>query len=167
MADFKPISRDAVPLALEKAERYRLLNEPAQAESICQDVLEVDPENQPGLVLLVLALTDQFQTEPTDSFRKAQALVPRLQGEYERSYYSGIIFERRGYAIASHRGLGSETIAYDWIRRAMDCYEQAERLRAPGNDDAILRWNSCIRLCQRYHLRPEPQEMFQPVLGDD
>jgi hypothetical protein len=167
MADFKPISRDAVPLALEKAERYRLLNEPAQAESICLDVLEVDPENQRGLVLLVLALTDQFQTKPTDSFRKAQDLVPRLQGEYERAYYSGIILERRGYACASHGGLGSETIAYDWICRAMDFYEQAERLRAPGNDDALLRWNSCLRICQRYHLHPEPEEKYQPVLGDD
>jgi hypothetical protein len=167
MADFKPISRDAVPLALEKAERYRLLNEPAQAESICLDVLAVDPENQRGLVLLVLALTDQFQTEPTDCFRKAEALVPRLHGEYERSYYSGIIFERRCYARASQGGLGSETIAYQWVRKAMDFYEQAERLRAPGNDDALLRWNSCLRLCQRYQLHPEQQEMFQPVLGDD
>ena len=100
MADFKPISRDAIPLALEKAERYRLLNEPAQAESICLDVLAVDPENQRVLVLLILALTDQFQTGPTDCFRQAEALVPRLHGEYERSYYSGIIFERRGYARA-------------------------------------------------------------------
>jgi hypothetical protein len=167
MAEFKPISRDAVPLALEKAERYRLLNEPAQAESICLDVLEVDPENQRGLVLLVLALTDQFHTEPTDNFLKAQALVTRLQGEYERAYYNGIIFERRGYACALHGRVGSETIAYDWVRRAMDFYEQAEQLRAPGNDDALLRWNSCLRLCERYHLHPEPEEMFLPVLGGD
>jgi hypothetical protein len=167
MPDFKPISPDAVPLALEKAERYRLLNEPAQAESICLDVLEVDPENQRGLVLLVLALTDQFQTEPTDSFLKAQALVPRLQGEYERTYYNGIVFERRGYACALQGRSGSEAIAYGWVRRAMDFYEQAERLRTPGNDDALLRWNSCLRLCERYHLHPEPEEMFQSVLGDD
>jgi hypothetical protein len=167
MAEFKPISPDAVPLALEKAERYRLLNEPAQAESICLDVLEVDPENQRGLVLLVLALTDQFHTEPTDGFLKAQALVTRLQGEYERTYYNGIIFERRGYACALQGRLGCETIAYGWVRRAMDFYEQAERLRPPGNDDALLRWNSCLRLCQRFHLHPEPEEKFQPVLGDD
>ena len=167
MADFKSISRDAVPLALEKAERYRLLNEPAQAESICLDVLAVDPENQRGLVLLILALTDQFQTGPTDSFRKAEALVPRLHGEYERAYYSGIIFERRASARASQGGPGSQTAAYGWVRQAMNFYEQAERLRAPGNDDALLRWNSCLRLCQRYQLHPEPKEMFQPVLGDD
>jgi hypothetical protein len=167
MADFKPISRDAVPLALEKAERYRLLNEPAHAESICLDVLEVDPENQRAIILLLLALTDQFQTESTEPFRRAEALVPRLHGDYEQSYYSGLIFERRGYARALQGGPGSETVAYQWVRRAMDFYEQAERLRAPGNDDALLRWNSCVRLCQRYHLHPEPQELFQPLLSDD
>jgi hypothetical protein len=167
MADFKPISRDAVPLALEKAERYRLLNEPAQAESICLDVLAVDPENQRVLVLLILALTDQFLPGPADCLQKAQAVVPRLHGEYERCYYSGIIYERLGYARAARGGPGSETVAYRWVRQAMDFYEQAERLRVPGNDDALLRWNSCLRLCQRYQLHPEPEERFQPVLGDD
>jgi hypothetical protein len=167
MGDFKPISADAVPLALEKAERYRLLNEPVQAESICLDVLAVDPHNQRALVLLVLALTDQFQTEATDCFPRAEALVPRLHGEYERSYYSGIILERRGYARASKGGLGSQTVAYRWVRQAMDFYEQAERLRPSGNDDPLLRWNSCLRLCQRYQLHPEPEEVFRPVLGDD
>jgi hypothetical protein len=167
MPDFKPISRDAVPLALEKAERYRLLNEPAQAESICLDVLEVDPENQRALVVLILALTDQLLPGPADCFQKAQALVPRLHGEYERSYYSGIIFERLGYARASRGGPGSGSIAYRWVRQAMDFFEQAEKLRVPGNDDALLRWNSCLRLCQRYQLHPEPEERLQPALGDD
>jgi hypothetical protein len=167
MANFKPISRDAVPLALEKAERYRLLNEPAQAESICLDVLAVDPENERVLVLLILTMTDQFLTGPPDCFHKAQALLPRLQGEYERSYYSGIIFERLGYARAAQGKPGSGAVAYRLIHQAMDYYEQAERLRAPGNDDALLRWNSCLRLCQRYQLHPEPEERFQPVLGDD
>src|SRR3954447_26610224 len=125
MAEFKRISRDAVPLALEKAERHRLLNEPAQAESIRLDVLEVDPENQRVLVLVILALTDQFQPGPTECFRQAEALVPRLHDEYERSYYSGIIFERRGYARAAQGGPGSDTVAYQWVRRAMDFFEQA------------------------------------------
>src|SRR5205807_5788281 len=78
MAEFKPISRDAVPLALEKAERYRLLNEPAQAESICLDVLAVDPENQQALVMLLLALTDQFRGGPADCYAEAEAVVPKL-----------------------------------------------------------------------------------------
>jgi hypothetical protein len=167
MSDFKPISHDAIPLALEKAHRYRLLNEPAQAESICLDVLAVDPQNQPALVTLLLALTDQFTTGTTECFHQAEAVLPQLHGEYERHYYSGIICERRGYARAVGGGPGSDTAAYVWVRKALDAYEQAERLRPPGNDDALLRWNSCLRLCQRYHLHPEPVEVYQPVLGDD
>ncbi len=167
MPDFKPISRDAIPLALDKAERYRLLNEPAQAESICLDVLAVEPENQQALVMLLLALTDQFRTGPADCFHQAEAVIPKLQGEYERLYYRGILWERRGYAHALQGAPGSAPTAYGWLRRAMDFYEQAERLSPPGNDDAILRWNSCLRLCDRYHLHAAPEEKYEPVLGED
>jgi len=167
MAEFKVISQDAVPLALEKAERYRLLNEPAQAESICLDVLAVDPDNQQALVMLLLALTDQFRTRPSECFHQAEALVPKLHGEYERLYYNGILWERRGHARAIQAAPGSATVAYAWIRQAMDFYQQAEQLRPPSNDDTLLRWNHCLRLCQRYQLHPEPEEIFQPVLGDD
>ena len=58
--ELKTIARDGIPHALEKAERYRLLNDPAQAESICRDVLAVDADNQDALRALILALTDQF-----------------------------------------------------------------------------------------------------------
>src|ERR1700688_3360026 len=110
MADFKPISREAVPLALEKAERYLLLNEPAQAESICLDVLAGDPENQQALVMLLLALTEQFRTGPAECFSQAEAVVPKLKGQYEQLYYSGIIWERRGHARALKGAPGSATI---------------------------------------------------------
>jgi hypothetical protein len=166
MPELKPISRDAVPLALEKAERYRLLNEPAQAESACRDVLAVDPENQRALVMLLLALTDQFSTDSSTCFHEAQAVAPKLQGEYERLYYSGIIWERRGQARAIEGRSGSVEVAYAWIRQAMDFYEKAERLRPPGNDDPLLRWNSCLRLCQRYHLHVRTEEVYEPVLGE-
>jgi len=43
----KPISEETIPSALAKAERYRLRQEPRQAESIFRDVLRTDPENQP------------------------------------------------------------------------------------------------------------------------
>src|SRR5262245_48485411 len=166
MPEFKRISKDAVPLALEKVERYRLLNEPAQAESACRDVLAVDPENQRALVMLLLALTDQFSAGSPECFHEAQQVVPKLTSEYERLYYSGIVWERRGQARAVEGRPGSAKAAYAWIRQAMDCYEQAERLRPPGNDDAILRWNSCLRLCQRYRLHAEAEEIYEPVMGD-
>jgi hypothetical protein len=167
MPNFKPISRDAVPQALDKAQRYRLLNEPAQAESICLDVLAVEPDNQSALVMLLLALTDQFRSGPAECFRQAQTVVPRLHSEYERLYYSGIIWERGGHAHALKGVPGSAASAFAWIQRAMEFYEQAERLRPAGNDDTLLRWNSCLRLCERYELHAEPEELFQPVLGDD
>ena len=56
----KKIETSGIAHALEKAERYRLLNDPAQAESICRDVLEVEPAHQDALRHLILALTDQF-----------------------------------------------------------------------------------------------------------
>jgi hypothetical protein len=167
MADFKPISREAIPPALEKAERYRLLNEPTQAESICLDVLAVDSDNQQALVMLLLALTDQFPTESSECFREAEAVVPKLHSEYERLYYSGIIWERRALARAQHGGPGSTSVAFAWINVAMEFFEQAEKIRPAGNDDALLRWNSCVRLCQRYQLHDEPEEMHPALLGDD
>ena len=166
MGEFKSISREAVPQALKKAERYRLLDEPAQAESICWDVLAVEPQNQEALVMLLLSLTDQFGTGASECFHLAQAVVPKLNGEYQRLYYSGIIWERRGRARAIKGEPGSVKAAFASIRQAMDYFERAEELRPPADDDAILRWNSCVRLCERYHLHAEPEEVYEPVLGE-
>jgi hypothetical protein len=165
--DFKPLSRDAIPSALEKATRYRLLNEPGQAESICLDVLAIDPDNQQALITQLLALTDQFPESVAECFAEAEAIVPRLEGEYERWYYRGLIAERRGCAVLLHESPGAHATACEWVYQAMACYEKAEPLRPAGNDDVLLRWNHCVRLCQRYHLDREPDEQFQPVLGDD
>ena len=64
-------TRDCLPAALQKAERYRLINDPTSAESICLDVLTVDPENRQALMTLLLAITDQFGEAPTDGVRRA------------------------------------------------------------------------------------------------
>src|SRR5260221_3380736 len=156
MENFKSISGKAIPEALVKAERYRLLNEPEQAESICLDILAVDPDHQPALIMLLLALTDQFHYGPAECFTQAKAVLDKLRGEYERLYYRGLIWERRGHALAHAGHLGSGVAAHDWLREAMECFEQAERVRPAGNDDAILRWNSCLRLIERYHLYANP-----------
>ena len=144
MYELKLISTEAVPGALEKAERYRLLNEPREAESICRDILQVDPDNQRGLVLLLLSLTDQFGRGCQVPLKSVQDLLIRLQGEYERAYYAGVILERWGKAqlqpgIAFHA-------AYDWLREAMLCYDKADAIHPPGNLEAILRWNTCARI---------------------
>ena len=150
MLPLKPLSKDAVPAALAKAERYRLLNEPGQAESICLDVLAIDPDNQQALVTLVLSLTDQFAEHRAGSVQRAQEFASRLAGEYERTYYAGIICERRAKAQLLHAGHGASSAAREWLKEALDHFERAEGLRPPGNDDAILRWNSCVRLLQQH-----------------
>ncbi|OFV85867.1 MAG: hypothetical protein A2V74_07195 [Acidobacteria bacterium RBG_16_70_10] len=161
MFDLKPLSPEAVPRALEKAERYRLLNEPVEAESIARDVLAVDPDHQKALVTLLLALTDQFAAGRGD-VEEARALLPRLRDTYERSYYAGIICERRAKAHHERGGPGSGFVAYDLFRQAMDWYAKAETLRPPGNDDAVLRWNTCARILARHpDLRPAPQERVE------
>ena len=152
MFEPKPISRDAIPAALTKAERYRLLNEPGEAESICLDVLQIDPVNQDALVMLLLALTDQFRDE-TSSARNAAAraadLVDRLTDDYDRNYYAGIIRERRAKAALQRDSFHSAASATGWLHEAMACFERAEALKPAHNDDAVLRWNACARLMQR------------------
>jgi hypothetical protein len=149
MFTLKPLSKDAVQSALTKAERYRLLNEPGEAESICLDVLQIEPENQAACISLILALTDQFGADPA-AYGRAQALLPGLQAEYDRSYYAGIIAERRAKAQLAHAGYAAALGAYDWLVEAMRHFERAESLRPAGNDDALLRWNTCARFLTRH-----------------
>jgi hypothetical protein len=162
--ELKRLSKSAIPTALEKAERYRLLNEPLEAESICRDVLNLEPKNQAALVMLLLALTDQFDREPPAVVTQARGILPLLQSDYERTYYAGIICERRAKARLEQVGPGSESFAYSSLREAMECYEKAEAIRPAGNDDALLRWNTCARIIQGRHLEPAPEERFEPPL---
>lgn len=165
MFTLKKISKDAIPAGLEKAMRYRLLNEPRQAESICRDILEADPKNNEALVTLILALTDQFASRYAPSVADVRAYISRLESEYERTYYSGIIFERQAKATLQTQSPHSQYIAYDYFRQAMALYEQAEKIRPEKNEDAILRWNACARMIMLYKLEEKPQEdHFEPLL---
>ncbi len=167
--ELKPISKAGIQEALEKAERYRLLNEPSLAESICLDVLEADPENQSALVMLLLALTDQFGHGHGHGHgpHKAREILPHLKSEYEKRYYSGIVWERLAHAQLRKASPNAAFTAYDAFRQAMDCYEKAIDLRPPANDDSILRWNTCARILMRNpNLRPRPDEAYEPVIGE-
>ena len=154
----KVLRATAIPAALERAERYRLLNEPTQAESICLDILGTDPENQQALAILVLALTDRFDKFYAVGDSKAQEIVGRLRNEYERAYFSGIICERRAKAYLHQGTAGAGANAYEKLREAMHFFEGAEALRPPGNDDALLRWNTCARTIMSAHLHPSPAD---------
>ena len=164
MFSLKPLSRDAIPAALEKAMRYRLLNEAAEAESICLDILRTDPENQSALAILILALTDRFDKSYAVGESQAQEITARLSSDYERAYYSGIICERRAKAYLHLGSGGSGFNAYEKLIEAMAWYDKAEKLRSPGNDDALLRWNTCARIIMQNRLVPRGEETYEPSL---
>src|SRR6266496_6854690 len=158
MLELKPLSKDAIPAALEKAMRYRLLNEPAEAESICLDVLKTDPDNQEAIITLLLALTDRFTKGYGVSDTQIKQLIASVRNEYERAYFSGILAERRAKAKLAQHTPGCRFQAYDLFREAMDWFEKAESIRPPGNDDALLRWNTCTRIIERNKLVPREEE---------
>ena len=163
--ELKALSREAVGRALEKAERYRLLNEPGEAESICLDVLRLEPEHAQALVMLLLALTDQFDERLMAALPRAREVIPRLRDAYERAYYAGIVSERRAKAQMRAGTLGARHAAHDSFREAMDWYEKAEALRPPGNDDALLRWNACARILMAHpDLEAAPDERYEAPL---
>jgi hypothetical protein len=165
--NLKPITREGVAAALQKAERYRLLNDSSAAESICLDILQVDPENQPALVTLLLSITDQFVDEHSDAVHRARDVLPRLRDDYKRAYYAGIICERHAKALLHRAALGAADVAIDWFHEAMTWYERAEALRPAGNDESILRWNTCVRMLGRHEPsgRAGPRE-YEPALEE-
>jgi hypothetical protein len=151
----KSLSKEAIPAALDKARQYRLLNEPGEAESICLDILEAEPDNQQALIIMLLALTDQFETELNPAFGNAKELVNRVCDGYCQSYYTGIIFERRAKTHLSRGGPGSDALAFDWFRQAMEAYEEALKSRPSGNEEAVLRYNTCVRILMKHpELKP-------------
>ena len=162
--DLKKISKAAVPRALALCERYRLLNEPEQAESICLDILEVDPDNQDAVRMLLLALTEQFDKQRGAIYQEAESIADKLSNEYERTYYKGIVYERWGRAK-----LAEGTPAYiagDWLLKAMAQYEKAEQMRPSDDDSALLRWNTCARLMQRVPKTMAESAVHEMHFGD-
>jgi tetratricopeptide (TPR) repeat protein len=144
----KTISKSGIPEAIAKAELYRNLNEPEEAESICRDILAADPNHALGLRTLGLSITDQFNGGAADRYAEVEAIFAKLTDGYERQYYTGLLCERR---VKAQLRIGrAPHVLLPLLERALQCFDEAERLRPPGNDDAILRWNRCVRLLQEY-----------------
>lgn len=159
MPELKRLSAEGIPAALEKAEHYRLLNERAEAESICRDILAVDPDNQQASITLLLALTDQFREKLATAFTEARTIAARLDDEYSRLYYEGIVCERRAKAHWRSAGPGQGPVAHHWFHAAMELYEKAIALKPPANDEAILRFNTCARILDAHpELTPPVEE---------
>ena len=164
MFQLKPITKEGVPQALVKAERYRMLNEPRLSESICQDILDIEPGNQQAIITMLLSITDQIGKYRLDYSAKVRELISQLNNEYEKQYYSGIVCERQGIAFLVQNFSGGLFTAYEWLREAMDHYEKAESTRPSGFDDAIIRWNTCARLIKDYDLQPRQYDQYEPPL---
>jgi len=130
----------------------------------------LEPQTSKGLtylIMLVLALTDQHSGVAASGVQRAKEYLARIRDDYQRAYYTGIIAERRGQALLASGGMGSGAMAYESLREAMDWYEKAEAIRPAGNDDAILRWNTCTRvLSGNSHLAPSVDTGYEPVLED-
>lgn len=154
MLELKKISPDYIPRALEKAEKYRLMNHPKTAESICRDVLAVDPKNQSAITLMVVALTEQFENSRKYNvkLKGVQKLLPEIHDEYTRTYLSGLVLER--WARARSDELPGVDL-YEYLREAMDLYEKAEPLRPEGDESCLLHYNFCVRFIDHHaHIRP-------------
>ena len=165
MFQLKQLSPQAIDAAMEKGKQYRALNEPREAESICRDILAADPHHQEAHIQLILALSDQFGEKLGQALEESKKLIANLASEYERAYYSGLITERRAKAQLARGTPGAGSVAYEGLLRAMREYEKAESLRPEGDDNAILRWNTCARLIMdSHHLQPEPADHPHPML---
>lgn len=162
--ELKPISKDGIPEAISKAELYRYLNEPGEAESICRDILAADSENQTALRLLGLSITDQFSGSPADRSNEADGIFQSLRDEYERFYYAGILHERQAKAQLD-AGRSPHTVA-PLFEEALAYFEKAEEIRPHGNDDAILRWNRCVRILQS-RLGSDWQKLIETIDAGD
>ena len=158
--NLKTISKNSIPEALSKVQHYRYLNQAEEAESICRDILAVDPENQTALRLLGLSITDQFTGAMSDHDKEAEACFEKLSSPYERSYYLGILYERRAKAQMRAGHMAHSLLVS--FQNAMHCFEEAEKIRPQGNDDAMLRWNRCLRLLQSIpELAAEREHAFE------
>ena len=126
--ELKKLTTAGLAAAHDKADTYRLLNEPEAAESICLDILELQPDNLRALRCIILAITDQFsEAGGNRQVSLAKRYARSLTDAYERLYYLGIICEREAKAYL-FRGMSSR-FAYEGFRAAMDHYREAEEIR--------------------------------------
>ena len=161
----KPISKESIPEAIAKAALYRNLNEPEEAESICRDILAVEPDQQVSLRLLGLSITDQFTGGLADRYAEVEGIFQGLQDPYERLYYTGLLYYRRAKAqLRTGRPPHTLLVLFE---KAMQCFDDAEKIRPQGNDDAILRWNRCVRLLETVPRSEWQREMETLFAGDE
>ncbi|MBN4077624.1 hypothetical protein JYT25_00580 [bacterium AH-315-C20] len=166
MTQLKELHKESIPKAVERAKHYRLLNDPWQAESICRDILQVDPDNEDAILILILALTDQFgtNTHKTASTKESYELAKRLKTQYKQLYYRGLIEEHLGKAALLRDTPRVKYIAYEFYRNAMDWYTDAAEFHPEDNEESILRWNACVRAIRDFKLESAPNVIHEHPL---
>ena len=164
MYDLKPLSKEAIPNAIDRAKQYRSLLQPWHAESICRDVQAVDPENQQNLIILFLAITDQFSSEKhAKNIKDAEEIMNQFKDGYQQEYAKGIMYERLASAALNMGGARSGYIAYYHLQDALNWYEKSTK-NPEKNQESILRWNTCVRMIERLNLKPAPDDDDQGML---
>lgn len=149
------IHKESIDTVLDKARQYRSLLEPDLAISICLDVFAVDADHQETLVIYILALSDTLSHGGTGAHKPDKKIldaIKKLRSDYQQSYYQGIFYERKARSLMRHAM--SRSFAYNLLSQAIKCYQQAEKLSPKGCDDAILRYNACLRTIENEHLQP-------------
>ena len=99
--------------------------------------------------------------------RRARETLARLTDDYERAYYAGLICERLAKAALDHRAPGSRFIGLRRAARGDGVVREGGGDPPGGDDDAILRWNTCARLLnQSPHIAPRGERCAEPVIGE-
>jgi hypothetical protein len=164
--ELKQIDADEIPEALERAAHYRELDESAQAESICHDVLLADPHNQRAHVLLLESLCDRFGKGYAVDLIQALEILPKIEDTYTRAFYAGFICDHKAHALLSDQENGCRYDAYEYLCEAMMWYERAEKLRPGKCSEARQRWNACARIISANRLEPWPVEPESDIPGE-
>src|SRR5262249_59215005 len=123
---------------------YRSTNAPKDSKSICRDILAVDPNQRLALRMLALPITDHFLGGVSDRYREAEEIFQRLSENYDRLYYTGILYERRAKAQLCARQ--SPPTLLPLFERALQNFCEAEKIPPAGNDASIPSWNRFVRL---------------------
>ena len=132
--------------AVTLAKHYRDLNQPEEAESICRDILDVDPRHAVAWRLLGLALTDQMHSGSAGLLEDAIAAFDHLADDYDRTYHHGVAWERAAKAHLERNEAHSAVTSFE---HALGLYARAEELH-PDSPDPVLRWNRGVRLLETH-----------------
>ena len=103
-------------------------------------------------------------TDHQELVKRARDRLTTIQGEYEKLYYEGIIWEREAKSILKLNYPGSKFKAFELLQKALDCFNSAERIRPKNNDESILRWNSCARIINQKQLVAQDEAYVEPFL---